>query len=288
MSSLSPKSLNYIGTINCIPLYSKDKKDSKFMEDYKFSNWVKKLSSNFNIRKIFVNDVHWFGSNLGFVNCEAEAYDRIGDIIPGISLIRGNCCAVLIILDCEGIKYAVNVTESRVPVACMHTQAVSGMLDEEGYPGGRIVNKVINEVKEETGIDISNCEIINMSERIQKIAASKGLSVSKYWKTSAGTTDEGIINFAIRIPITKTELGKLVGRVMHNSAENEKCIVSYVPLDHFGMIADSKNKALMHDYIMLMKENMLPKSWYPSLWCISDKSLLVSIGILMCAITYFR
>lgn len=281
MSSLSSKSLNYIGTINCIPLYSKDKKDSKFIEDYKFTNWVKKLSSNFNIRKIFVNDVHWFGSKLGFVNCEAEAYDRIGDIIPGISLIRGNCCAVLIILECEGIKYAVNVTESRVPVACMHTQAVSGMLDEEGYPGGRIVNKVINEVKEETGIDISNCEIINMSERIQKIAASKGLSVSKYWKTSAGTTDEGIINFALKQKISPENLKKLNNRVMYNKSENEKCFVSYVPLEHFGMIADSKNKALINDYNILMKENHLPESWYHTPWYKTNTSIIIGMSCLM-------
>lgn len=287
MSTTSTEESNQIGTIFKIPIYSTCATDTRFLKEYKFSDWVKKLSQQFNTKKITVNDVYWFGPNLGFVNCEVEAYDSDGDKIPGLALVRGDCCAVLIILDCEGDHYAVNVTESRVPVAGMHTQAVAGMLDGAGAPGGRIVKKVLDEVREETGLYTSTCDIINMSESIQKLAATKGLSVSKYWKSSAGTTDEGIINYAIRIPITKSDLCNLEGRVMRNSVENEKCLVSYVPLDYFGMIADSKNKALMHDYTMLMKEKMLPKSWYPSPWHMSDKSILLSIGIFMCAIAYF-
>lgn len=276
-----------LATIHNIPITSSRVSDTRFLKDPKFTNWIHKLASNFSVNGVNVTDVYWFGRNLGFMNCQVDAVDSDGDKIPGLALVRGDCCAVLIILDCEGVQYAVNVTESRVPVAGMHTQAVAGMLDDAGTPGGRIVKKVLDEVTEETGLDTSTCDIINMSEGMQRLAATKGLSVSQYWKTTAGTTDEGIINFAIRIPITMTELCKLEGRVIRNSAENEKCLVSYVPLDYFGMIADSKNKALMNDYNMLMKENMFPKSWYPSPWYMSDKSILMGIGIFIFAISYF-
>lgn len=132
-----------------------DKSKQKVLNSLKFKQWyeksVKQLDSEFEIKRIQVVDVDFFGPNVGFlkINCDVS---RNGSFVPGISFIRGGSVAVLVLVKVPELKqnYFLMTKQFRFPVGRYCIEAPAGMLDENG----NFVGVAAKELEEETGIHL--------------------------------------------------------------------------------------------------------------------------------------
>lgn len=194
----------------------------------KYINWIESIDSEIDIKEILIQHIDYFGLKIGFIHLEVTAFYN-GIKIPGIVLLRGDSVAVLVLLQIIDEQHSEMNNKIFIPIVKQPRIAISksdfeeipaGMMDEDN----NLKIKVIDEVSEETGINIYSNEIIKI--------------IDGY--TSTGLLDEKISIFATYKSINLKEYNKINNRNAGNKLEGEQIIVNMVKLNYLEQIQDFK------------------------------------------------
>eukprot|EP01127_Copromyxa_protea_P023632 TRINITY_DN892_c0_g1_i11.p1 TRINITY_DN892_c0_g1~~TRINITY_DN892_c0_g1_i11.p1 ORF type:complete len:196 (-),score=35.19 TRINITY_DN892_c0_g1_i11:980-1567(-) len=186
--------------------------------------------------------------NVGFIKFKCQALDRDGDALPASIFMRGGAVAILVILKCNGKDYALLVRQTSLATGEPLFPAIpAGMLDGEGYFAG----VAAKEIKEETGLVIDASELTDLIE-LTYGDRYEGMYVS------VGGTDEFIRLYSYTKTITEEELNGLEGKLTGAKEENEKIVLTLVPLeDLWRTTSDSKALSAIALYEGLKKSGKL-------------------------------
>ncbi|GAA4490275.1 NUDIX domain-containing protein [Gluconacetobacter tumulicola] len=192
-----------------------------------FRRWLEQAAARFDLRRVVVRDVVFFGARVGFILVDADAWHD-GRKVPGAALLRGDSVSVLVVLHCLGHAARTILTrEPRLPVACPDLLALpAGMLE-----GGRLVSTALRELAEEVGTDLA-------------VSADQMVELTTVW-LSPGGCDEAITLYAVDLEIGEAAMRALDGRRTGNAAEHESIRLHVVELDDIPRIGHSDAKTLL-------------------------------------------
>ena len=179
-----------------------------------------------------------FGPNVGFVFLNMNCIYRKTNIpIPSIVLIRGDSVASLILIrNIEtGLLHHLKLKQFRVPCGDYIDEICAGMVDKELT---RMSGAMVKEIKEETGIDVTNTGSYTGDVNTQ----FNYLEELGFMIPSGGGCDEKIRLFWYQVPMTSADILALNGKETGAAEENE-CIKVYTELftwDNILKTHDSK------------------------------------------------
>uniref|UniRef100_A0A7I4F4V7 Nudix hydrolase domain-containing protein n=3 Tax=Physcomitrium patens TaxID=3218 RepID=A0A7I4F4V7_PHYPA len=204
------------------------------------------------LRKILIQSIDMFGPRVGFVKFKADIIDlKTGAKLPGIVFARGGAVGILMLLECEGVKYAVLTEQARVPVGRTIMELPAGMLDDDA---GDFVGTAAREVEEETGIHIKASDLIDLTGLLDE-------STGRKMFPSPGGSDEEITLFLYRCHVKKEVIDSLQGQDTGLRDHGELIRVHVVPYDTlWRMSPDSKVLAAIALYETALRLNLLPNS----------------------------
>ena len=132
--------------------------------------------------------------------------------LPGIVFSRGGSVGILIVLVCEGKEYLLLVQQPRIPIGTLkNLELPAGSIDENGFTKKLVAAK---EVYEETGIEIKDTDLIDLSD------LCFGNDFNGHY-LSPGASDEYMRFFLYKTDITKEKLESLRGKYTGCENENE-------------------------------------------------------------------
>jgi ADP-sugar diphosphatase len=190
-----------------------------------FQDWKESMNSEkeYELSKIFVQSVDMFGpKKVGFIKFKATITDKDGMFVPGIVFMRGGAVSILVILECEGIEYTIITLQPRVATGnfCF-PELPAGMLDGSGNFSG----VAADEMRDETGIDITSDKLFDMTEAIYgKDSEFRGVY------PSAGGCDEFVRIFLYRKKVSREELEGFRGKLTGERELGEKITLMIIPL----------------------------------------------------------
>ncbi|KAG2231002.1 hypothetical protein BDF21DRAFT_424164 [Thamnidium elegans] len=199
-----------------------------------FSEQQKTRQNEMNVDSIDVQSIDYFGSEkIGFVKFKANvAFKETGKSAPGIVFMRGGAVSMMIILRAKDEQDKIILTlQPRVPVPHLSfPELPAGMLDGSGNFAGTAAK----EIKEETGIEIKEDELIDMTQ----------LAYGDKWKgvyPSAGGSDEFLRLFVCIKHMEKDEINKLEGKLTGLRDQGESITLKLVPFkDAWKLSPDAK------------------------------------------------
>jgi ADP-sugar diphosphatase len=182
----------------------------KVISSLKFKNWIDSINFEYDIQSIHIQSVDMFGPNVGFIKLNCEVYFN-GKMVPGIVFIRGASVSILIILILpNGEKHILLVVQPRISIGCSsYIEAVAGMMDENG----NFIGVAAKEIKEETGLDIVERDLIPLG----------GIY------PSPGACDEYIKLYAYEYNISEEEFVELQGKSTGCIEEGEQITLKTIP-----------------------------------------------------------
>lgn len=208
----------------------------------KVRRWFARIADEFDVRRVSLDQVYFFGSKVGYVMARAEAFDHKGRPVPGLALIRGDAVAVLPVLTApDGRDYTILVRQPRLPVADpAYEEIPAGMVDE-----GVFHSKAIDELNEEVGADleIGEGDLVHL-ETIHP---------------SPGGCDESIAIFYARKQVSMDFIQALMGRENSQASESENIVVDVIPLEDLATRAASDMKSRLAYLSFCAHISMLPK-----------------------------
>ena len=209
-----------------------------------FIDWKKNIENDLmlTVKTIHFQGIDMFGKRVGFLKFKSTVF--LGDVgpLPGIVFSRGGSVAVLIILECDGEEYTLFCCQPRVPLgsSCV-IEPPAGMLDGDGDFAGVCAK----EIAEETHLNITKDELINMTE----IAYGKkhpGIY------SSCGGSDEFITMFLYKKQVSRSEIDELQGKLTGEVGSNEHIKLAVFKLDEVWKFSpDSKTMSLLFLYNQL-------------------------------------
>ncbi|KAF2270088.1 NUDIX family hydrolase [Lojkania enalia] len=246
-----------------------------------FKNWLSTLQHSlslqkqkdhashatpYKLRNIDVQSADWFSSTkLGFVKLQAEVSNDDGEWLPGAVFLRGGSIGMLIILQPDDAlaqtkqdKYVILTVQPRVASGSLAlAELPAGMIDDGTFSG-----KAAQEISEETGLEVLEKELINMSE-----LALSGTDTTSLWRTKAraegavdnedlkeklqnamypspGACDEFIPLFLYQKRIPRKELDNLSGKLTGLRDEGERITLKLVRLENLWREGGRDAKAL--------------------------------------------
>ncbi|CAG8514089.1 4152_t:CDS:2, partial [Scutellospora calospora] len=223
-----------------------------------FEDWVSSLSKEIfavdkkelEINKIEIQNVDFFGPKIGFIKFKVGAkLIENGKSVPGIVFMRGGSVAILLILRSKGpydqtLKEHVVITyQPRLPVPSLNFPEIpAGMLDGSG----NFVGKASEEIKEETGIEIKDQDLIDLTE----------LAYGDKYKgayPSPGGCDEFLRLCLCVKEMDHKDVKSLEGKLCGLRDHGESIKVGLVELDHLWKIPDMKALSALTLYDVLKK-----------------------------------
>jgi len=213
-----------------------------------FTTWLNNMneSKTFDVQNIELQSIDYFGSRVGFLKIKTDA-KRNGIPVPGIIFLRGGSVGILTILVNKGREYALLTTQARVPVGRVFTEIPAGMLDDNGSFKG----VAANEMHEETGIDITDNKLIDLTQ-----LAYDGKYPGIF--PSPGGCDEFIRLFVYREEVTDEKLVEFNGKCTGNLDENEVITLKVIPLENLWKeTSDVKALSCLHLYHQLKREGKI-------------------------------
>lgn len=180
-----------------------------FLQEPKIIAWKKSLSDNgCTINKIEPLNIYLRRptGELLFALLKADITTPEGNRIPPIIFVRGHACIIVPLLINKNGKEErfLMVQQRRIATGALSLEFPAGMLDREiNNPLG----VAIRELKEETGLDISEDLLFPLSE-------------GPYY-TSPGASDEGIYYYGCTIELDDEEYRSFEGRIRGDTTENE-------------------------------------------------------------------
>jgi ADP-sugar diphosphatase len=196
---------------------------SKALDAKPFKDWSSAMAmeGRINISKIHIQSLDMFGpSKVGFIKFKVDA-TRDGKVVPGIVFLRGGAPSILVVLQHQKQKYTLVVRQARLPVCnSSMIEIPAGMLDNEGNFAG----VAAKELKEETGIQIKETDLVNMSKLAQSETYPGVYS-------SCGGSDEYNPIFLYQAVVSAEMLADFDGRLTGVAEEGEMIKLQILPLE---------------------------------------------------------
>jgi ADP-sugar diphosphatase len=198
-----------------IPLADHD----KIINSPLFQKWLKQNQYQFVISALHFQSVDWAKYHGGdfplFIKFNAEATDKTGKRVHGITLLRGGAVGILVVLVCEGIEYLLLVDQPRFPVNQRHFLEIpAGMMDKSDDPR----SVALRELEEETGLVVRSEELIDMAECL---FGQEHIGMIN----SPGLMDEWVRVYLYKKEVSKNFLMKFDGRQQKYIDEDEHICV---------------------------------------------------------------
>ncbi|KAL4981123.1 hypothetical protein BDW66DRAFT_124019 [Aspergillus desertorum] len=218
------------------------------------------------LRKIEVQAVDFFkGGRLGFVKLKADVSNAGGESLPGSVFLRGGSVGMLLLLQPDDVpstsednKLAVLTVQPRIPAGSLaFSEIPAGMLDDSGAFAG----KAAEEIQEETGLTISQSELVDMTSlALQSVEQPEDCeTLQKAVYPSPGGSDEFIPLFLCDKRMPRKEIEALQGRLTGLRQHGEKITLKVVPLKDVWKegIRDGKTLAAWALYTSLKRDKKL-------------------------------
>ncbi|GAM23497.1 hypothetical protein SAMD00019534_066720 [Acytostelium subglobosum LB1] len=218
-----------------------------------FQKWIKKMDKQdqLKVNSILIQSIDMFGPNVGFLKFKAEVHALPEKRpVPGIIFCRGGSVAILVILTSKetGKEYSLLTVQTRVPAATFaYSEIPAGMLDGSGHFAG----VAAKEMKEETGIDVTEDRLIDMT----KLAFGDS---AEGMYPSPGGCDEFIRLFLFRDTLEQAKIDELQNKLTGCLSENESITLHVVPFDELWRRSpDGKTLSSLFLYEKLRAEKKL-------------------------------
>lgn len=223
------------------------------------------------------------GGRLGFVKLKADVRTDDGQSFPGSVFLRGGSVAMLLVLKPESgsddrsleedrpvdlerrtdEEYVILTSQPRIPAGTFaFTEIPAGMLDDSGTFSGAAAK----EIKEETGLEIEEEELIDMTslamddkseDSDEAFNAEEVLQKAVY--PSPGGSDEFIPLFLVEKRMSRGEIRALQGKLTGLRDHGEKISLKIVLLKDAWKVAgrDAKTLAALYLYEKLQREGKI-------------------------------
>lgn len=214
-------------------------------------------SERFNLTHITVQSVDRFGENIGFLKMKTVVSNAQNHKLPGIVFMRGGSVAILMIikpLDNPDQRLVIMTQQPRIPAGSLSFFEIpAGMIDQSGT----FVGAAAKEILEETGLTISEHELIDMTKKALTHAQAPEPYLKKAMYPSPGGSDEYIALFLWERHMHRMDVNELRNRLA--GVDNEKIkvkLVNYEELWREGA-RDAKTLAAWALYEGLSREGTL-------------------------------
>lgn len=194
-------------------------------------------SAPYKIRSIAIQSVDFFGGQrIGFIKLKAEVSNDNGEKLPGSVFLRGGSVGMMLILQPDDVpssteegKQVILTLQPRIPAGSLAlAELPAGMLDNAGtFSGG-----AAKEIAEETGLEVSADELINLTELALPRASSESeeqLQQAVY--PSPGGCDEFVPIFLWQKRIPRVQMKDWEGRLTGLRDHGEKITLMLSPLE---------------------------------------------------------
>ena len=242
-----------------------------------FKEWAASMDTSLRVWSVHFTDLDFFGARVGFLKFRADVR-KDGVVLPGIVFMRGGAVAILPVLTCGGERFVVCCRQPRVAIgAAAYLEIPAGMMDGDG----NFTGVAAKEMREETGLDIGEHELIDLTAAAARLGAagdagSGGLGevraaapadeagpadaahAARGIYPSVGACDEFLRLLYVSRSCTQSELQALRGRVTGNLEEGEVITLEIVPLERLWMCCtDAKTLAALYLLQMLEARGVL-------------------------------
>lgn len=229
----------------------------------------------YSLKSIEVQSVDFFGGQrIGFLKLKADVSNDESEHLPGSVFMRGGSVAMLIVLTPSDAgsasdqdrpeEHAILTVQPRIPAGSLSfIEFPAGMIDDSGTFAGAAAK----EIQEETGLEMSSDELVDMTQLAGQLGSSKpkgrGTSDEEQLQDaiypSPGGSDEFIPIFLARKSLTTQKVDELKGKLTGLRDHGEKITLKIVKLDEVWKVAwrDGKTLAAIALYEGLRKEGML-------------------------------
>jgi len=209
---------------------------------HKFKIWKANLQTNGlkinNIKEIYTR--HRYNGEALFSLVMLDANTPEGDKIPPICFIKGEVVCVCIVLIDKKTKekYLLLVKQRRIAEGGFTYEHPAGMVDGTKTP----LEIAVMEVKEETGIIVTENDLINLSPK-------------KRLFPSTGTSDEAMYFYFCEITLDKTEIETFENKEMGSEYEFERITTHIYPfVEGHHKINNSNGLLLNYLYLSYIKD----------------------------------
>ncbi|MCP9755422.1 NUDIX domain-containing protein [Lacihabitans sp. CCS-44] len=209
---------------------------------HKFKIWKANLQTNGlkinNIDEIYTR--HRYNGEALFSLVMLDAVTPEGDKIPPICFIKGEvvCVCIVLIDKATNEKYLLLVKQRRIAEGGYTYEHPAGMVDGTKTP----LEIAVMEVKEETGITVSEEDLIN-------------LSPNKRLFPSTGTSDEAMYFYFCEIELDKKDIESFENKEMGTAYEFERITTHVYPfIDGHHKINNSNGLLLNYLYLSSVKD----------------------------------
>lgn len=214
-------------------------------EAHKFKLWKQNLRKN----GLQINGItehftrHRHNGEVLFSLLMLDATTPEGDKIPPICFLKGEVVCVLICLIDESTqdKYLLLVKQRRIAEGGYTFEHPAGMVDGTQTP----LEIAVQEVREETGIDISETDLVN-------------LSAEKRLFPSTGTSDEAMYFFFVELTLPLEKIRSYDNKNMGSDYEFERITTHVVPfVEGHSLINNTNGLLLNYKYLSYVKDTNL-------------------------------
>jgi ADP-sugar diphosphatase len=248
--------------------------------DFKpFQSWLEALQKNlalqknsshpfhacpYELKKIEVQSVDWFGESLGFVKFSAEIENEDFESLPGSVFMRGPSVAMMVVLQPDDVppasqeeKHVILTVQPRIAAGSLaFTELPAGMVDGSGNFNGAAAR----EIKEELGIEIGEGKLKNLTElAIPSATTDEDEALPQALFPSPGGSDEHISIFLHERRVPRSQLAEWTGKLTGLRDEGEKITLKLVPLKDLWREGgrDGKTVAAYGFYVGLKAEGKI-------------------------------
>lgn len=217
-------------------------------EAYKFKLWKENLLKN--DLKINQIEEHFtrrrYNGEVLFSLLMLDADAPEGDKIPPVCFLKGEVVSILVcLIDAQTKeKYLLLVKQRRIAEGGFTYEHPAGMVDGTKTP----LEIAIQEVREETGLEVTENQLIN-------------LSPNKRLFPSTGTSDEAMYMFCCEIELEKAQIDALNNQNMGTDYEFERITTHVLPfLEGHSLINNTNGLLLNYLYLSYVGDFELLKA----------------------------
>lgn len=205
----------------------------KLEDAHKFKLWKKQLEKN-ELSIHGITEVHTrrrYNGEVLFSTLLLDASTPEGDKIPPICFLKGEVVCVLIALIDEKTKekYLILVKQRRIAEGGYTYEHPAGMVDADKTP----LAIAVQEVKEETGIEITEEMLTNLSPH-------------KRLFPSTGTSDEAMYFYCCELEMSYADIMKLSDKHMGTEYEFERITTHVLPFAEAHALINNTNGLLLN------------------------------------------
>ncbi|RDL34349.1 uncharacterized protein BP5553_07477 [Venustampulla echinocandica] len=242
-----------------------------------FKTWAKTIKSSlalqyteaehpfkndpYTLWSVTVQSVDYFGgTRIGFVKMSADVRNKEG-YLPGIAFLRGGSVGMLMILrpsDYKNERWVVMTEQARIPAGSLRFMEIpAGMMDKHGtFAGAAAI-----EIKEETGIEVKEDDLVNLTElALAEAGVSEPLQQAMY--PSPGGSDEYIAIFLWEKVLDRQEIEDLRDKLTGLRSRGERITIRLLDYEELWKVGARDAKTLaawsLYEALRRARHNKLP------------------------------